>query len=1016
MWKRSSKKRELTCHQVEDQLMAYLKGGLPASHSEVIRNHLASCEACTASVREAETFEAELLAEAARHRPALSTRASNRIQEQIYRRIRRGLLIQRTTQFAGRVVGMVALLALILAILLVWLWVPQEGDETADPIVTRVISTPDWGRAPTLTPAAPDVQDEQVILRFAVEDWHQAGYQELIKTFEESNPGIKIQLVSVEEILNLGPAYGGWPENAWVRLASAADVIRMQPPQEAVQAGLIRDLAPFIEADPSFQLDDFYPNALATCQWEGGIWCLPAGVDLDFIFFAKDAFDEAGVPYPEPGWTWDDFLVTAIALTKREGDEVERWGFVPRPFTHQAFVESQVGPLLGTTSYPPTPRFDRPEVIDAVRWYTDLYLSHRVVPHSIPPGQLEGLIVGGKVAMWHDSYIAWPYAIRGRNLGVVPFPGRTRLSGLGTASISAGTAHPEAAWRWLKSLDQAEKVTYDRALPARRSTAEATGFWDDLDQEMATALRYALEHSYVTSWSPRYETFPNLTEWSYSFKAFADAIDAILSARISVEAALGGAQRGAENEIRLALDRQTRIASATPVAVGPLADEAQVKPDTVIIVFTPSTAATTYNLEAYRKLAKQFQHTHPNILVEFKLPSLRYGTVYMQDVAQDADCFSWPPLLQEPGSLEAIVHLEPFLDADPTFSIDDFYPSLLQHFTRHGQLWGLPGQARPEIIKYNKDLFDAAGLDGPALDWTLDDLFTLAIALTQGEGEEKQYGFVGAPVEALDLMWMLGRLGTDLIDESLDPPTLAFDSPSAVEALRWYTDLTTRYGVKPAFVTDISGMTQASSVFLEWEALVKDGRAAMWSVLETWELLSDPRGLDVGVATLPAGVDRAAGAYTHVEGYFISASSQAQRACWEWIAYLTGQPEAVWGVPSRRSVVHSDAYRQKVGADRAAAFEASVTGGYLSPRFGPYDEGEWMYIGALLLLSKAYGQVIEGEASVEEALVAAQQTFDEYRACVIAHDAFADQDEALACLGEVDPTLPASLFGTGYSE
>jgi hypothetical protein len=62
-------------------------------------------------------------------------------------------------------------------------------------------------------------------------------------------------------------------------------------------------------------------------------------------------------------------------------------------------------------------------------------------------------------------------------------------------------------------------------------------------------------------------------------------------------------------------------------------------------------------------------------------------------------------------------------------------------------------------------------------------------------------------------------------------------------------------------------------------------------------------------------------------------------------------------------------------------------------------------------LGRAYSQVVDGEASVEEALNAAQRMFDDYRACVIVKDAVSDQDEWQACLLEVDPSLPAFLFG-----
>ena len=61
-------------------------------------------------------------------------------------------------------------------------------------------------------------------------------------------------------------------------------------------------------------------------------------------------------------------------------------------------------------------------------------------------------------------------------------------------------------------------------------------------------------------------------------------------------------------------------------------------------------------------------------------------------------------------------------------------------------------------------------------------------------------------------------------------------------------------------------------------------------------------------------------------------------------------------------------------------------------------------------LGQAHNQVVAGEATVEEALAITQQFFDDYRACIIAHDAVSDQEGQKACLEELDPAL-AGLFG-----
>ena len=429
----------------------------------------------------------------------------------------------------------------------------------------------------------------------------------------------------------------------------------------------------------------------------------------------------------------------------------------------------------------------------------------------------------------------------------------------------------------------------------------------------------------------------------------------------------------------------------------------------VTIVFTTGGAGGRDPLQPYRELVGQFQEAYPHITVELKTPEP--GTrMTMKNIAESADCFSWVPDFQEPGNLEAILNLGPFLEADPAFA-DDFYPSLLKQFTWQGRLWGLPNQATPEVMRYNQDMFDEAGLNYPAVDWTTDDFTKAAIALTRGVGEEKQYGFVGTPYDLTELMLLLERRGARLVDVSVDPPTMALNAPATVEALRWYASLSTEYGVKPVFSTDLSELE--ASMFSDMEerdALISGGRAAMWTIMESWELRSDPEGLNVGVATLPAGPDVAAGAYRSVSGYFISSHTQARQACWQWISYLTGQLGAISGVPARRSVVRSEAFRQKVGAERAAVYEASVAAADRPPSYQFYPDQPWL-MAAVFWLVQAHGQVLEGEASVERALEVAQQKFDDFRACIIARDAGDDEEGMKACLIEVDPTLANLLLG-----
>ncbi len=53
---------------------------------------------------------------------------------------------------------------------------------------------------------------------------------------------------------------------------------------------------------------------------EQRLYAVPVNWDTVGIYYNKDMFDAAGVPYPTSDWTWDDFAAAAAALTDPEND------------------------------------------------------------------------------------------------------------------------------------------------------------------------------------------------------------------------------------------------------------------------------------------------------------------------------------------------------------------------------------------------------------------------------------------------------------------------------------------------------------------------------------------------------------------------------------------------------------------------------------------------------------------------------------------------------------------------
>ena len=196
------------------------------------------------------------------------------------------------------------------------------------------------------------------------------------------------------------------------------------------------------------------------------------------------------------------------------------------------------------------------------------------------------------------------------------------------------------------------------------------------------------------------------------------------------------------------------------------------------------------------------------------------------------------------------------------------------------------------------------------------------------------------------------------------------------------------HGVTPNFGAETP---VGSTAAIEREILIKSGRAAIWTTHGPVPVFVDRGRLNTGVAPLPIGPGDTSGAYLTASGYFISARRETnpdvRQACWEWITFLSGQPKAVQGLPARRSVAESEAYRRHVGAERALAYLASIADSEQASALYLFSEEAWLN-GAVYWLYQAYDQVVVGEVSVEEALAAAQELADDYRACVVTRDAF----------------------------
>jgi multiple sugar transport system substrate-binding protein len=97
-----------------------------------------------------------------------------------------------------------------------------------------------------------------------------------------------------------------------------------------VTKGVLLDLTPLIARD-HYDTSDFFAVCMQLTTWKGKVYGLPDDLNLLGLYYNKDLFDKAGVPYPTttwgaPNWSWQDFEDTARKLTVASGGQATQYG------------------------------------------------------------------------------------------------------------------------------------------------------------------------------------------------------------------------------------------------------------------------------------------------------------------------------------------------------------------------------------------------------------------------------------------------------------------------------------------------------------------------------------------------------------------------------------------------------------------------------------------------------------------------------------------------------------------
>jgi multiple sugar transport system substrate-binding protein len=402
-----------------------------------------------------------------------------------------------------------------------------------------------------------------------------AGFDTVAADFMKAQPGITVNKV------NCYSASGSYDDALQTQIAAGnppdSTIIWTSPVVYAARGAALA-LDDLMASSKYSQLANWAPGVLASCQWKGKTYGLPATAGTYGIYYNADAFAAKGIPTDRASFpkTWDDFKKLSAEFVQWNGDTLVSAGFMPWTDPQQLNIWSALngGQLFDSANQKYTIDSDQNIAMMqyALDWLNeqykgdwtkvqasdnwDSYADGQGRPPAFQGGKLimhsNGFWLNGD--MYNADFKGWS------KWDVAQFP--VGPSGTKTASgfwpnwliLPKGSKHPAEAFKYLDYIaGEGIKVWFSNIpdLPANKqvpTTLIPKVVVDKRGQDFATDVTnfFRKQMDVVTPM------------WTSPVQAFSDdqmqkAAAAIISKTTSPKDALGAAQKASQAELERVL-------------------------------------------------------------------------------------------------------------------------------------------------------------------------------------------------------------------------------------------------------------------------------------------------------------------------------------------------------------------------------------------------------------------------------------------------------------------------------
>lgn len=770
--------------------------------------------------------------------------------------------------------------------------------------------------------AVPAFGQETITLTIAVREWQQDAYRgDVFDAFEAANPGVEVVVERLQNPFFGNPAFMDAADlemyyESVEEFVSTADVLAVSADMmglEATRAGYFLDLSPLVEGDTDLNVDDFFPAVWQGFQWDDGIWGIPISANVQLLVYSPSAFDEAGLAYPDPSWTFEDFALAARSLTVYDDEgNVEIPGYFG--FNMAQLIYGWLGGqgFVDDTVFPPQPDLTQPEIARIFSEYVALDLE------GVFGGQNPGNVDFNALPMQVSNIYTVESGPPGTDYQATLLPGGYSSMMVDGYAVSSGTLYPELSYELIKYMTTNPAITTAifGDVPARQSMVGAENPNNEnqfFRPELSESSQQLLDEAIANGVSRGQVAFGSYLDYA-ALQAVRENVDPAV--------ALEDAQARAVERLQLAQAQRenVNITVALPDAAPELA-EGEVSIHFYLTAFT----SPLPNEDQWEAFIDEFVANDPTVgFVDFET-----GFSNPQDQVDGVDCYYEPFSSVQFMDVQSptMLNIDPFISADPNFDEDNFIGDALTQMQNSGQTWGYPVTIQPQVLWYNQNQFEEAGVPVPTDGWTVEQ-FAEALPLLASTVDDGEPIF--APMNGGDvyLRMLMAAYGVIPYDTRENPPTVNLSDPQMLAGIQQvldlaregyidYTELGNSFGGGGGGGGGFFGMEEQTPLVSEG----LNGFSFRVQLRTEGTLPETGEPYPYYLTTYPVGAEYTPVAY-RVAGAYISADTQHPEACYRFISQMAQTPGLFPDMPAQQSVIANPDLMTNQGEDLVSVYQS----------------------------------------------------------------------------------------------